>query len=341
MRLPDEESQLVSGDYLTLNRSNWDERVAVHVASGFYAVERFVDGEDHLHGFESDELGDVSGKRVAHLQCHFGLDTLCLARRGASVTGLDFSTPAIAEARALAGRLGVDARFVEANVYDAVEALGETYDIVYTGKGALNWIPDLSAWANTVAALLEPGGVLYLAEYHPFLLMLAEDSLEFDWPYFNSGPEVWDEPGDYADPEAVLEHARTVEWPHPISEVICSIIDAGLRVEFFHEFAESSFARFSFMEQVGPRLYRMPAGMPELPLMYSLRAVKAPSPASPSPASPSPASPSPASPSPASPSPASPSPASPSPTGREATGHTPTGRGAIGVRNDLGDSLDA
>jgi SAM-dependent methyltransferase len=229
MRLPDDESSRLAGDYLSLNRRNWDERVAVHVASGFYAVERFVAGEDHLHGFETEELGDVAGKRVVHLQCHFGMDTLSLARRGASVTGLDFSAPAIAEARALAGRLGVEARFVEANVYDAVEALGERYEIVYTGKGALNWIPDLGAWARTAAALLEPGGVLYLVEYHPLPLMLAEDSLEFEWPYFNTGAEVWDEPGDYADPDAVLENARTVEWPHPISEVICSVIDAGLR----------------------------------------------------------------------------------------------------------------
>jgi SAM-dependent methyltransferase len=265
-----------AGDYLELNRRNWDERVAVHVASGFYGVERFVEGEEHLHAFESDEIGDVSGKRLVHLQCHFALDTLCLARRGAVVSGLDFSPPAIAEARALAARLGVEGRFVEANVYDAVEALGETYEIVYTGKGALNWIPDLAAWARVVAALLEPGGVLYLSEYHPLSLMLGEDSLEFEWQYFNTGAEIWDEPGDYADPDAVLEHSRTVEWAHPISEVICSIVDAGLRIEFFHEFAESSFARFSFMEQIGPRLFKMPAGMPQLPLMYSVRAIKPP-----------------------------------------------------------------
>ncbi|HXY44677.1 MAG TPA: class I SAM-dependent methyltransferase [Acidimicrobiales bacterium] len=261
-------------DYLALNRRNWDERVAIHVASGFYAVDRFVEGEDHLHEFESAELGDLRGKRIVHLQCHFGMDTLSLARRGALVTGLDFSSPAIVEARALAARLGVEARFVEANVYDAVGALGDTYDLVYTGKGALNWIPDLAAWAQVVAALLGPGGRLYLSEYHPLMLMLADDALEFEWPYFNTGPQVWDEPATYADPEAVLEHTRTVEWPHPISEVIGSIIDAGLRLEFFHEFAESSFARFPFMEQVGPRLYRMPAGMPQLPLMYSIRAIK-------------------------------------------------------------------
>jgi SAM-dependent methyltransferase len=203
------------------------------------------------------------------------MDTLSLARRGAVVTGLDFSPPAIAEATALAARLGVDARFVKGNVYDAVEALGQTYDIVYTGKGALNWIPDLGGWADVVAGLLEPGGTLYLCEYHPVMAMMADDGLEFEWPYFNTGPQVWDEPGDYADPDAVLEHQRTVEWPHPISEVLCSIIDAGCQIEFFHEFAESSFARFSFMEQVGPRLYRMPAGTPQLPLMYSVRATKA------------------------------------------------------------------
>jgi SAM-dependent methyltransferase len=263
-----------AADYLELNRRSWDERVGVHVASGFYAVDRFVEGEDHLHGFEAEEIGDVSGKRIAHLQCHFGMDTLSLARRGAQVTGVDFSAPAVAEAAALAARLGVEARFVEANVYDAVDALGDTYDIVYTGKGALNWIPDLAGWAQVVATLLGPGGFLYLTEYHPLSGMLDDDGVEFEWPYFNTGPEIWDDGSDYADPTAVLENARTVEWAHPISEVICSIIDAGLRIEFFHEFAETSFRRFSFMEEIGPRLYRMPAGKPDLPLMYSIRATK-------------------------------------------------------------------
>ena len=177
----------------------------MHVASGFYAVDRFVEGEDHLHGFEPEELGDVSGKRIAHLQCHFGMDTLSLARRGALVTGVDFSAPAVAEATALASRLGIEARFVEANVYDAVEALGDTYDVVYTGKGALNWIPDLAAWGRVVAALLQPGGFLYLTEYHPLSGMLDDDGVEFEWPYFNTGPEIWDDGSDYADPEAVLE----------------------------------------------------------------------------------------------------------------------------------------
>lgn len=274
MRVPDDEIQGAVGDYLALNRASWDERVPLHLASGFYAVDRFVAGEEHLHGFEINELGDLSGKRIAHLQCHLGMDTLSLARHGAQVTGLDFSPPAIAEARALASSCGMGARFVVANVYDAVEALGETYDVVYTGKGALCWIPDLRAWANVVAALLVPGGALYLSEFHPFLQMLTYETLEFEYPYFNDQAEVWDDGSDYADPDAKLANERSVEWPHPVSEVICSIIDAGLRIEYFHEWREVSFARFSFMEQVGPRLYRMPAGKPDLPLMYSIRASK-------------------------------------------------------------------
>jgi SAM-dependent methyltransferase len=276
MQVPEDEIDAAVEDYVTLNRASWDERVPLHVASGFYGVDRFVEGEEHLHGFEIEELGDVSGRRLAHLQCHFGMDTLSLARHGAHVTGLDFSAPAIAEARALAARCGLDgqARFVEANVYDAVEALGATYDLVYTGKGALCWIPDLAAWAGVVAALLEPGGELYLSEFHPFLQMLGYESVELEYPYFNDRAEVWDDGTDYADPDAHLVHERSVEWPHPVSEVICSIIDAGLRLDYFHEWREASFARFACMEEVAPRLYRMPAGSPDLPLMYSLRATK-------------------------------------------------------------------
>jgi len=274
MQAPDDEIQAAVDDYLTVNRASWDERVPVHVASGFYGVERFVEGEEHLHAFEVDELGDLAGKRVAHLQCHLGTDTLSLARHGAQVTGLDFSAPAIAEARALADRCGLQARFVEANVYDAVEALGERYDLVYTGKGALCWIPDLAAWAGVVAALLNPGGALYLSEFHPFVQMFSYETLEFEFGYFNDHAEVWDDASDYADPDAQLVHERSVEWPHPVSELICSVIDAGLQVEYFHEWREASFARFACMEEVGPRLYRMPAGAPDLPLMYSLRATK-------------------------------------------------------------------
>jgi len=199
-----------SANWRAANRANWDERVPIHAAGPFYDLPGFVAGKDSLRDFEIAEVGDVSGKTLLHLQCHIGLDTLSWARRGATVTGLDFSAPAVEVASSLAGEIGVTtARFVTSDVYDAVPALGaQTFDIVYTGFGALCWLPDLARWAQTVAALLAPGGFLYLAEFHPFADVLAEDGRTVENDYFQHGPIVVDAPGSYADPSAVTTRCR-------------------------------------------------------------------------------------------------------------------------------------
>ena len=154
-------------DSFALNHAWWNGVVETHVNSPSYLTKAFREGGDTLHPIESEEIGDVRGKTLVHLQCHFGLDTLSLARRGAKVTGLDFSANALAEARKLAKDAGIDARFIESNVYDAPPALGETYDIAYVTWGAINWLPDLNRWARVVASVLKPGGFLYLLEGHP------------------------------------------------------------------------------------------------------------------------------------------------------------------------------
>ena len=162
-------------DWRALNRANWDDRVPVHLASSFYDLAAFRAGADSLRPFEPAEAGDVTGKRLAHLQCHIGLDTLSWARRGALVSGLDFSAPAVSAASALACELGIEASFVVADVYDAVPAFGgRRFDIVYTGIGALVWLPDIPRWARVAAELLAPGGFLYLVEGHPFAQVLDE-----------------------------------------------------------------------------------------------------------------------------------------------------------------------
>ncbi|MDK9499500.1 class I SAM-dependent methyltransferase [Streptomyces katrae] len=249
-------------DWREANQANWDERVPIHLRSSFYDLPAFVAGRDSLQDFEPDEVGDVSGRSLLHLQCHIGLDTLSWARRGATVTGLDFSGPAVAAAGELAGRIGADtARFVTADVYDAVEALGgQTFDIVYTGFGALCWLPDITRWARTVADLLTPGGFLYLAEYHPFADVLSEDGQAVEHDYFERGALVFDEPGTYADLGAQTRSNRTVEWLHGIGEVVSALAAAGLRLEFLHEHDHGHF--------------RLPAGL-YVPQVYSLRAVKA------------------------------------------------------------------
>ncbi|GAA0912164.1 class I SAM-dependent methyltransferase [Nonomuraea longicatena] len=260
-------------DYLTINRANWDDRVPVHVGSEFYDVAAFRSGRSTLRPFEVAEVGDVAGKRLAHLQCHFGLDTLSWARLGAEVTGLDFSEPAIEAARALAAETGLPARFVAADVYSAPQALGETYDIVYTGLGALVWLPDVTRWARTVAALLRPGGFLYLAEFHPFSDVLDDERGErVVYDYFADEPIVLDEPHTYTGPER-LAHGAKVEWQHGLGAVVTALAQAGLRLSFLHEHDHTIFRRFAALEAEDGR-YRMPEGRPRVPLMYSLAATR-------------------------------------------------------------------
>ena len=261
-------------DWLAANRANWDERVPIHLASGFYDVAGFRAGNSSLRDFELPEVGDVTGRELLHLQCHFGLDTLSWARRGATVTGLDFSAPAIDTARGLAAEIGVDARFVVSDVYQAVDALaGTTYDIVYTGVGALYWLPDLTRWAETAAALVAPGGFLYLAEMHPVTDMFGDDGRTVQHSYFRDGPDVYDAPGTYADWNARTEHNLTYGWVHTLGDVVSAIAATGLHLEFLHEYDSTLFQRYPVLEPVG-QTYRFPAGYPSMPMMYSLRAVK-------------------------------------------------------------------
>jgi SAM-dependent methyltransferase len=255
-----------------LNRAWWDERVPLHVSSDFYDVEGFKAGASTLRPFELEELGDVSGRSLVHLQCHFGLDTLSWARLGARVTGLDFSTPAVEAARAVAAETGLEAEFVAASVYDASAALDERrFDIVYTGLGALNWLSDIERWAAVVADLVARGGCLYLSEFHPIADVFGDDDLTIEHDYFQTEPFNFDDPGTYADLEARTEHNRTEEWQHPLGDVVSAVIDAGLTIELLHEHDYTLFPRWPFLEQDGDS-YRMPAGQPRLPLMYSLRA---------------------------------------------------------------------
>ncbi len=265
----------MSEDWLETNRALWDERVPIHVGSDFYDVRRFLSGRSSLREFEPPEMGDVDGCTLVHPQCHFGLDTLSWARLGARVTGLDFSAPAVEAARSIAVQAGIEAEFVNANVYDAARALeGRRFDIVYTGLGAIIWLPDIDRWAQTMVSLLEPGGRFYLVEFHPITDVFADDSLELRRSYFDRGPHVYDEPGTYADLSAPTEHNRSVEWSHTLGDVISALVAAGLRIEFLHEHDHTLFPRWPFLEHDDAGIYRLPAGMPSLPLMYSLRAIR-------------------------------------------------------------------
>lgn len=262
-----------AGDWREVNRAWWDERAPHHVAGELYDVDGFRAGESRLRPFEQQELGDVAGRELVHLQCHFGLDTLSWARLGARVTGLDFSAPAIEAADRLADEAGLDARFVVADVYDAATVLGRTYDVVYTGIGALCWLPDIPRWARVVRDLLVPGGVLYLVEVHPIVDILGDEDLTVRYPYVHDEPIAEDEPGSYATAEGPA-YANTAirAWNHPLSRVIGSLLDAGLAIELFHEHPFTVYKRWPFMRADDDGRFWLPDEYPALPLLYSLRA---------------------------------------------------------------------
>jgi SAM-dependent methyltransferase len=226
-------------DYLDVNRANWDDRVPAHVASADYNVRRFFDEPEFISGvvrFDRPLLGDVSGLRGVHLQCHIGTDTVSLARLGASMTGLDFSVPAVAAATELAAAAGADATFVQADVYAAAEVLpAASFDLVYTGIGALCWLPDIRRWGRVVADLLRPGGRLFVRDGHPMLNGLDIDDdrrrLVLSEPYFETRePRVSDYAGTYVQTDAVFEHTVTHWWNHGIGETVTALIEAGMTV---------------------------------------------------------------------------------------------------------------
>ncbi|WP_354498236.1 class I SAM-dependent methyltransferase [Mycetocola sp. 2940] len=282
-----------SGEWLDANRAHWDERVPIHVASDFYDQEPLRAGAGTLTRVDEAELArafpgadgrfDLSGKRVLHLQCHFGVDTLTLAQRGASVVGLDFSMAAVREARKLAGELGLSeqARFVAANLYDARHALPEpdSFDVIFTTWGTICWLPDIAEWARIVEWFLKPGGLLYFADGHPSAQVFDADPENpdalpvFRFPYAEEEPEVYDEASDYADEHAVLSNTRGCEWAHPLSQTIGALLDAGLRLDRMAEHDELPWRMYPCLVPVGDGMF----GWPHenwLPLAVSLVASK-------------------------------------------------------------------
>ncbi|WP_370971567.1 class I SAM-dependent methyltransferase [Amycolatopsis sp. cg9] len=228
-------------DSFAVNKANWDERAQLHAASPDYDFAGFADPA-HLSAvvrFDRPLLGDIGGLRAVHLQCHIGTDTVSLSRLGASMTGLDFSGAALAEARKLAEAAGASIDFREANVYDAVEVLGAgEFDLVYTGIGALCWLPSAGRWASVVAGLLRPGGRLFIREGHPMLLSLDEtaDPAVPRYPYFeHAEPLVFDEPGTYVATDRPLTHSVSHSWNHSLGEIITALLDNGLALTAFTE----------------------------------------------------------------------------------------------------------
>ncbi|HYM30485.1 MAG TPA: class I SAM-dependent methyltransferase [Candidatus Cybelea sp.] len=257
------------------NWRRWNEVVGIHLASDDYAVAAFRQGRSSLHGIEDAEIGDVAGKRLLHLQCHFGLDTLKLARRGALVTGLDYSPNAIAAARRLAAETNLEARFVEGNLYDAPGLIDGRFDIVYVSWGAICWLPDIRRWAKIAADFLEPGGFLYLLEPHPvaFAMMRRDDGLfEVRDDYFARAPIGVNEERTYTGNSGALVNTRFYNWLHPLGDIVMAVHDAGLALEYLREHDGVAWAMYPTLVEGADRIWRLPAGQPQLPLSFSLKA---------------------------------------------------------------------
>jgi SAM-dependent methyltransferase len=269
---------------LDLNRASWDERAPAHAASPDYAFDRFVADPKFLSDvvrFDLPRLGDISGLRGVHLQCHIGTDTISLSRLGARMTGLDFSPAALAEARRLAAATGTEVDFVESDLYSAPDVLDRaSYDLVFTGIGALCWLPDITRWAGVVAALLRAGGRLFLREGHPMLWTLAdprEDGLiVVEYPYFETvQPTVFDEGGTYVATDVEFQHNVTHEWNHGLGEVVTALLGEGFEITMLEEHDSVPWEALpGQMEQLPDTEWRLADRPWRLAHSYTLQAVK-------------------------------------------------------------------
>ena len=271
-------------EYARLNRLNWDERAPAHAASPDYEVERFAADPDflsHIVRFDLPRLGDISGLRGVHLQCHIGTDTVSLARLGARMTGLDLSPASLELARRLAERAGAEIEFVESEVYAAPERLGRgAFDLVYTGIGALCWLPSVSRWAEVVAALLKPGGRLFIREGHPMLWTLAEappdDLVVVDYPYFeHEEPLVFEDDGTYVQTSVTFEHTVSHTWNHGLGEIVSALLAAGLELTMLVEHDSVPWEALpGKMERLELREWRLADRPRRVAHTYTLQAVK-------------------------------------------------------------------
>jgi len=257
-------------DYFDNNKKLWNAKVPIHVNSVMYNMEAFMAGETSLDKATLDLVGDIKGKKILHLQCHFGQDTLSMARMGATVTGLDISNEAIEKAKALNVELDLDAQFIESNVYDAIENVEGKFDIVFASYGTICWLPDLDKWATVIAHFLKPKGKFVFLDFHPLIDMLNWDTCDFEFGYFNPGkPHLEFTQGTYADTNANIK-MKEYFWNHSIAEVIQALLTAGLQIEQMKEYDYSPYDVFGEMIERAPREYTMKKMPVDFPYFYGI-----------------------------------------------------------------------
>lgn len=262
-----------SENYIPINRQSWNNRTDAHIKSEFYDVAGFLKGKSSLQSIEMSLLGDLKGKKILHLQCHFGQDTLSLARLGATVTGVDLSDKAIDEARKLSQKMGVHADFICCDLYDLPDHLSGQFDIVFTSYGVIGWLPDLDRWAKIIAHFLKPQGQFVFVEFHPVVWMFDEKFDKIGYRYFNSGAIIETENGTYADRDAAI-HQQYVMWNHSMSEVVNSLLKNQLEIKALDEYDYSPYNCFEHTVEFSPGKYRISHLDNKIPMVYSIVAHK-------------------------------------------------------------------
>jgi SAM-dependent methyltransferase len=273
-----------TSEKIRANRANWDSRTPVHLASRFYGVDDPARrAEDWFGPFEWDDLGPLANRDLIHLQCHLGTETVAFARKGARTVGLDFSGESISAANRIAEQEGVDVDYVHADVYDAARALaGRKFDIVYTGKGAVCYLPDLHLWAGVISDLLRPGGLVYIVEFHPVLQSLSPKPNPDDGPELLMRYDYLEGRGaierksafTYTDGPALQHATRAYEWSHGLGEVVTALVDAGLTITRLRETELLPWPRWERMIPDESGWWRLPPTDPRIPLLYGLTATK-------------------------------------------------------------------
>lgn len=259
--------------YFKVNKETWDKKVSIHAKSEFYDIEGFKKGNTSLNSYELKELGNVKGKSLLHLQCHFGQDTLSLSRLGAKCTGIDLSSEGIKHAKLLNDELGLDATFIESNLYDVPKYVDGKFDVVFASYGVVGWLPDLKTWGKIIASKLNSGGVFYLIEFHPIVWMFdfLQTPPKLTYPYLK-GEVIYEEyKGTYTNSDAEII-SKEYGWNHGLGEVVSALTNAGLHIEFLHEFEKSPYNIFPEMVKTDDGMYVLKEDLRMFPLLYSIRA---------------------------------------------------------------------
>jgi len=261
--------------YFEINKDTWDKKVSIHATSEFYDVAGFLKGKTSLNKYELEEVGDVKGKSLLHLQCHFGEDTLSFSRLGAKCTGIDLSSEGIKKAKLLNDELGLDATFIESNLYDVPQNVDGKFDIVFASYGVIGWLPDLKTWGEIISSKLKRGGVFYLIEFHPIVWMFdfLQTPPKLTYPYLQKEVIYEEYKGTYTNKDANII-SKEYGWNHGLGEVVSALTEAGLQIEFLHEFQKSPYNSFPEMEETEDGMYVLKENQRMFPLLYSIRATK-------------------------------------------------------------------